>query len=231
MPDIAEDDVNEGGYTVADLACTAEAVGRAIGRSVDACLGNGQEGAVFALDDGSVLKVTVEPCEAAVCLAMAEAPAGMLHPALPRIYGVWRLGCVTDPEGDVLYAIRRSDLSPPADLAERVARGLDDVVYSLGFALTSAYPPMITEAMEKAGRSGFGDVAADLAAVVGSLRTVLEVRYHDLKADNIGQTPEGVWAVFDFGRCSPPSDALERVLFDDALALTLEPSAGNDPSP
>jgi hypothetical protein len=225
-------DDDEDGYSVEELRVAAAAAAKMIGRSVIGLLGDGQEGAVFGLDDGTVLKVTIEACDAAVCLALSEAPHGTLHPALPIISGVWRIQGASD-KGE-LYAIHRNNLPPPADLKDRISRGFEDVVRDIGLTLVTDYPPALAAAMQAAEAAGFRDVADDLVAVFHALKRDIGITYQDLKAENLGLTLDGVWTVVDFGRCSPPRAALERMLFEEALEMALpelERSQANEPDP
>ena len=137
------------GYEIPDGV--GHACGEALGLDAFVALGHGQDGKVFALEDGRVLKVTLSPFEAACCQFIME--AGASAPALfPRVNHVARL----DIDGAAAFAIVREDAHDVVmamdEADEADLRTWTAVAHHLAYAWSNRAPWVAGTAREMAGR-------------------------------------------------------------------------------
>ncbi len=171
----------------------------------------GEDGTVYVLDGGRVLKITDSAAEAAVSLALRDVQArGRSHPSVPEIGGVWWLDDGSGPAADeeTYYAILREDF---ADVDHPELDGVlwDRAVLRLRHAWQGR-PPRIAAAL-----SGIPDpyrtMALQAAEGLDWIRARTGCMVRDIRPGNIGTGPRGGVGMRDFSRADVPRHLMEAV--------------------
>ena len=179
---------------------------------------SGDDGTVYLLDDGRVIKVTANGNEAALALALQDLQReGRSHPGVPRIDAVyWQVRQVdlsafglSAREELTSYAILRESLDDrPQEDDERHALWTLALSH-LNWGWTHGDARHIAHAQQL--WKGEGDEIDQVLASLEWIRSSTGVQVRDIRASNLGVSEDGHTGVRDLGRSEVPEHLLERV--------------------
>lgn len=195
---------------------------------------DGEEGSVYLLEDGRVLKITDSPTEAAIGLRLMELQdEGVSHPSVPRIDAVmWVEDVDNEPETDgsreTYYAVIREDFADVSYVEIDEHEWRRDL-YRFHSAWKTGRREAILRALpeHEPCRSPALELLEGLDWVAGHLG----IRLRDVQASNVGVGGAGRVGLRDLGRADHPHGFLDRVkALDFPEAPRLEPARAPAPS-
>lgn len=178
------------------------------------------EGRVYFLEDGAVMKVTASEAEAAVALAIMDAPKRVLsHPAVPAIHDVrWFPYALEIPGGQIVelrkYAIVREDF-PDIDFAEFDLDESHEELWTLALShLEYGWRERKQEHVDEALRlwAPHGCHVEQILDGLQWLETTTGIRVWDVRPRNVGVSPANRIGMRDLGRAEVPPHLLELAL-------------------
>ena len=217
----------DGGYSVADV----------LGVEIREEYGDGEDGSVFLLDDGRVMKVTWSATEAAICLGLMEAQETHgCHPAVPWVSLVAMHEteeCVPLPDGTTRrhairrYVVIRDDMPDPRMPYDRQGGwrlDLDSIALWASEGWLGDPPELVSPPRLREDALSVAASLQWIEAVTGALVT-------DLHDGNVGRTPAGGVGMRDLGRADGVrQDLMDRVRAGD-LPTTHEIGMEASPRP
>lgn len=177
-------------------------------------LGEGRDGAVYALDAGHVAKITTSPGEAAAAAVLKNAGLGLKH-GLPEMAPPFRV----DFDGFSLWTVIRTDMK---DVRCEDSATVDDLLERLwdGGKVDS-------QRLQNLGDTDAALVKDVMKAFANMKR--LGVHVQDVQVENLGLLPDGTASIRDFGSALVPANVYERVR-GDAYPLAAKAAAPVAPS-
>jgi len=179
-----------------------DVVGEALGCPLPYRLHSGDNGSVFELSDGSVIKLTRRIEEAALAQVARDGDVPEWSEITPAIHGVYEL---RDENGHPVYVIRREDAFDVLRDDDEVEEWIDaweDVRWTV-------------EGRDQA--PVLSDDDGPFSEIQGRAARALKVGFHlrDLTLENLGYGARGL-VIRDFGECSLPTSLSHRrnVTFD-----------------
>ena len=211
----------------------APSVAAALGVALDGWLGSGDEGEAWRLEDGRVLKVTGSASEAAACLALMDAASSgrRMHPGLPAVHAVRRLGTEIEAgafEGAAAaWAIVRDDIDPlPLDA---LGDDWEDLLTGLNVATRPGVgpdPERVSELRAAARSAGMARHFGKLLEVLAWLREETGIVLLDINPGNFGISASGDIGPLDMGGSVSDSVWLHRAITDPPLATDAPATPG-----
>jgi len=197
------------------LECLGIAASEALGCPSPYCLHANENGSVFELTDGSVVKLTRKREEAALAEVARSAEVPEWSEIAPAIHAVYEM---RDDNGDPVFVIHREqvfDVTREDDDVEEWMDAWEDIRWTF-------------EGCERAAEVSDDEGPFSLFQVQAAKATNKGFRLWDITLENLGYGEHGM-VIRDFGECSlPPSLSDRRTMMFDELPKQVahSPSCG-----
>lgn len=190
----------------------------AMGLTATRHFNDGEDGTVYLLDDGRVLKITDSEPEAAICLRLLDLRIeGKGHPSVPLVDSVtWIEDTANEPEEDgsraVYYAILREDFGD-VSYVEIDETEWEAVLGRLNGAWKSGSEEAIRQAMPT--WDPYLSLATELMDGLRWIREHVGATVLDLREPNVGVGGSRQVGMRDLSRARLPGHIVERVFERD----------------
>jgi hypothetical protein len=187
----------------------------------------GDDGKVFLLEDGRILKVTSSKQEAALALAMHEAQArGEGFPGLPKIDGVYWFKSQIEVQGTLYdfenYVLLREDMQDLFFDDEEQEAIWKYCLRHLNWGWSERDQKHIDHALESWDGPQLREVYDGLLWA----EQHFGIRILDIRASNLGISPSGMIGMRDLSRGEVPEPRLQRVKSLDFERMPPMPERG-----